>query len=182
MALVCQKVVSQLRNTLQNGALPAKLGFFTFWDFAVVSQLRNEVHCAAKWHSCAKIGFAAAKHPSKWSFPCEMEDFMLWWFAAAFAAAKWGLLCCEVALMCQNWFRSCKNFRREGPEAVKWFRSKVPISQRLRNLADPCFSPVFALFSLRFRSERLPSISLQFLLILIIQKPILHQNKLELKH
>ena len=80
-----------------------------------------------------------------------------------------------------NWL-FCENFHREGPEAAKWFRSKVPISQRLRNLADPYFCPIFALFLLRFRSERLSSISLQFLLILIIQKPILHQNKLELKH
>ena len=95
MALVCQKVVSQLRNTLRNGALAAKLEVFTLWDFGVVSQLRNEVHCAAKWHSCAKRGFAAAK------------------------------IFVERGL-------------------------------RLRNLADPCFSPVFALFLTRFCSERLP--------------------------
>ena len=74
--------VSQLRNTLRNGALAAKLGVFmlrsrktpcemglwlrklgvfTLWHFAAVSQLRNEGHCAAKWHSCAKSGFAVAK-------------------------------------------------------------------------------------------------------------------------
>ena len=75
MALVCQKVVSQLRNTLRNGALAAKLGFFTFWDFACVSQLRNEVHCAAKWHSCAKVGFAAAKSSAEWSFGCKIRNF-----------------------------------------------------------------------------------------------------------
>ena len=55
------KVVSQLRNPLRNGAFPAKIGSFTLWCFAVVSQLRNRSSCAAKWHSCAKIGFAAAK-------------------------------------------------------------------------------------------------------------------------
>ena len=139
--------------------------------------LRNEVHCAAKWHSCAKMCFAAAKYPAEWSFGCEIGNFHALELCSCFAAAKWGLLCCEVALVCQNWFRSCENFRREGLEAANWFCSKVSISQRLRNLADPCSCPVFALFSLRFRSERLPSISLQFLLILIIQKPILHQNK-----
>ena len=37
MALVCQKLVSQLQNTLRNGALVAKLGIFMFWSFAVVS-------------------------------------------------------------------------------------------------------------------------------------------------
>ena len=41
-------------------------------DFAVVSQLQNEGNCAAKWHSCAKSGFAAAKHPSKWCLGCEI--------------------------------------------------------------------------------------------------------------
>nr|CAN62947.1 hypothetical protein VITISV_017684 [Vitis vinifera] len=148
MALVCQKVVSQLRNTLQNGALAAKLGFFTFWYFAAVSQLRNEVHCAAKWHSCAKMCFAAVKYPAEWSFGCEIGNFHALELRSRFAAAKWGLLCCEVALVCQNWFRSCENFRREGPEAANWFCSKVLILQRLRNLTDLCFSPVFALFLL----------------------------------
>ena len=133
MALLCQKVVLQLRNTLQNGALAAKLGFFTFWDFAPVSQMRNEVHCAAKWHSCAKMCFAAAKYPAEWSFGCEIGNFHAlelrshfaatkypakWSFGceigifhvlefrSRFAAAKWELLCCEVALVCQKWFCS----------------------------------------------------------------------------
>ena len=52
------KLVSQLRNTLRNGALAVKLGIFMFWSFAAVSQLRNEGSYAAKWHSCAKLGFA----------------------------------------------------------------------------------------------------------------------------
>nr|CAN71006.1 hypothetical protein VITISV_010108 [Vitis vinifera] len=41
-------------------------------DFTGVSQLQNEENCAAKWHSCAKSGFAAAKHPSKWRLGCEI--------------------------------------------------------------------------------------------------------------
>ena len=52
-------------------------------------------------------------------------------------------------------------------------------SFRLRNLVDHYFSPVFTLF---ITPNELPSISLQFLLHEIIQKPILHQNKLKLKH
>ena len=63
MALVCQKKVSQLRNTLRNGALAAKLEVFTLWDFAAVSQLRNESHCVAKWHSCAKKWFRSCETP-----------------------------------------------------------------------------------------------------------------------
>ena len=46
-------------------------------------------------------------------------------------------------------------------------------SFRLRNLADHYFSPVFTLF---LAPKDLPSISLQFLLILIIQKIKLHIN------
>ena len=55
------KSISQLRNTLRNGTLDAKSGIFTLHSFAAVSQLRIGGSCAAKWHSCAKIGFAAVK-------------------------------------------------------------------------------------------------------------------------
>ena len=55
------KSVSQLRNTLRNGALAAKSGIFTLCSFATISQLRNGGSYAANWHSCAKIGFAAVK-------------------------------------------------------------------------------------------------------------------------
>ena len=54
-------LVSQLRNTLRNGALTAKTGIFTLCSFAANSQLRNGGSCSAKWHSCAKLGFAATK-------------------------------------------------------------------------------------------------------------------------
>nr|CAN60785.1 hypothetical protein VITISV_024597 [Vitis vinifera] len=128
----------------------AKWGFGceigSFLCFAAVSQLRNEGHYAAKWHSCAKSGFAATKHPAEWSFGREIGNFHALELRSCFAAAKWGLLCCEVALVCQKWFH------KEGLVVVNWFRSKVLISQRLRNLADPCFCPVFALFLLCFRS------------------------------
>ena len=55
------KSLSQLRNTLRNGTFVAKLGIFTLYRFAAISQLRIGGSCAAKWHSCAKIGFAVAK-------------------------------------------------------------------------------------------------------------------------
>ena len=76
------KVVSQLRNTLRNGTLVAKLGVFTLWDFAAVSQLRNEGYCAAKWHSCAKIGLAAAK------IPCGMELWLRNWEFSHFGTSQ----------------------------------------------------------------------------------------------
>ena len=126
MALVCQKVASQLWNPLRNGAFPTKMGSFMLWWFAAVSQLRNDGHCVAKWHSCAKSGFA------------------------------------ERGLRLQTGFA-----------AKCWFRGGYEISQ----------TPVFALFLLRFLSPKdFLSISLHLILPEIIQKPILHQNKLELKH
>ncbi|WKA11106.1 hypothetical protein VitviT2T_028636 [Vitis vinifera] len=57
MALVCQKLASQLQNTLPNGVFPTKWRISCFGG----SQPRNGGSCAAKWHSCAKSGFAAAK-------------------------------------------------------------------------------------------------------------------------
>ena len=115
---LCFAAISQLQNTLRNGALAAKLGFFTFWSFAAVSQLRNGGSCAAKWHSCAKSGFA------------------------------------ERGLRLRTGFAAKCRFRR-GCE----------ISQ----------TPVFDPFLLR-------KTSFQFLCnssYMIIQKPMLHQNKLE---
>ena len=156
MALVCQKVVSQSRNTLRNGALAAKLGIFTLWSFAAVSQLQNTLRNGA--------------------LPAKMGSFMLWWFAAVSQLQNEGHCAAKWHSCAKKWLHSCENFRREGLVAANWFRSKVLISQRLRNLADPCFCPVFALFSLRLTSKDFLSISLHFLLILIIQKPILHQN------
>ena len=155
---------------------------FKAWRFRSHFAAVKWVYGASKWHSCAKNGFVAAKLPAEWSFGCEIGNFHALELCSRFAAAKWGLLCCEVALVCQNQFRSCEIFCREGPKAANWLRSKVLISQRLRNLANPYFCPIFTLFSLRLTPKDFLSISLQFLLILIIQKPILHQNKLELKH
>nr|CAN67421.1 hypothetical protein VITISV_012574 [Vitis vinifera] len=56
------KPLSQLRNTLRNGTFGAKSRFSTSqW----ISQLRNGCYCTAKWHSCAKTTFAAAKYPRR---------------------------------------------------------------------------------------------------------------------
>ena len=59
---MCQKLGSQLRNTLQNGDIAAEMGLFLRLSGSqTTSQLRNGGSCAAKWHSCAILGFAAAK-------------------------------------------------------------------------------------------------------------------------
>ena len=92
------KLVSQLRNTLRNGALAAKLGIFTLYSFAAVSQLRN--------------GFA--------------KDGRF---------RRDTLIPQRLLLGCETVSQQSANFAED--------------SLRLQNLADPCFCPVFALFSLR---------------------------------
>ncbi|RVX05657.1 hypothetical protein CK203_027358 [Vitis vinifera] len=62
-----------------NGRLRVSLSFATKSQFRsktpfsqplrnAFSQLPNECHCAAKWHSCAKFTFAIAKYPAEWDF------------------------------------------------------------------------------------------------------------------
>ena len=77
-----------MSNSCRNEGAAVKLGFFTFLDFAAVSQLRNGSHCAAKWHSCAKVAFAAAKSSAEWDFDCEIENFHALELRSCFAAAK----------------------------------------------------------------------------------------------
>ena len=72
MALMCQRVVSQLQNTLQNGALASKWRIFKAWRASSHFVAAKQVSLAAKWHSCAmgslhscenfrRGGWAAAK-------------------------------------------------------------------------------------------------------------------------
>ena len=153
MALVCQRGVSQLRNTLRNWAMAAKIGDFTLWGFRSHFAAAKWSYCAAKWHSCAKRWFRSCENFRRGGqLGCEMVSQQ----SGFFAATSWGY---EIIS------------QRSGDFAGGYFW--------LRNFADPCFSPVLTLF---LAPNDFPSISLQFLLILIIQKPILHQNKLELKH
>ena len=70
-----------------------------------------------------------------------------------FAAANWGLLCCEVALVCQTRFRSCENSRRESQSAAEWFGNKMLISQKFSSACEISQSSVFPLFSLCFCSD-----------------------------
>ena len=53
---------------------PCEMGLWLwnwkFLCFAAISQLRNEGHCAAKWHSCAKKWFRSCE------ILCEMELFL----------------------------------------------------------------------------------------------------------
>ena len=136
MALMCQKVVSQQQNTLRNGALVAKLEVFTLCDFAAISQLRNEGHCAAKWHSCAKIGFAAAKHPAKWRISCFGGSQPLSQLRnGGHCAAKWHS-CAKLG------FAAAKIFAERGLRLRTGFAAKC----RFRRGCEISQTPVFPLF------------------------------------
>ena len=58
MALVCQGVVSQLRN----GAMAAKLGFLKLWGFRRAFRSYEMRLEAAKWRSCAKGVFCSCEN------------------------------------------------------------------------------------------------------------------------
>ena len=81
MTLVCQGVVSQLQNQLQNGVMAATLGFWKLWGFRKAfgnCEMRLE---AAKWHSCGNGVFhrgghgAAKSFRSQWAFSQPSLDF-----------------------------------------------------------------------------------------------------------
>ena len=57
MALMCQRVVSQLRNPLRNGSLAVKIGVLKLWGFRSPFRSYEMRGGAAKWHSCAKGWF-----------------------------------------------------------------------------------------------------------------------------
>ena len=77
----------------------------------------------------------------------------LYHFVGRFAAAKWGLLCCEVALVCQTRLRSCENSRRESQSVAEWFGNKMLISQKFPSACEISQNFVFPLFLLYFCSD-----------------------------
>ncbi|WJZ82864.1 hypothetical protein VitviT2T_002588 [Vitis vinifera] len=75
-----------------------------------------------------KSGFAAVKSFTKWSFPYENGIVHALVVRNRFAATKWELLCCKVALVSQKWFR------REGSEAAKTNDHKVVLKFLKENI------------------------------------------------
>ena len=76
--------------------------------FAAILQLRNECTRLPNGTHVPKCGFAASKYPAEWSFSCEIGIFHVLGFRNRFAAAKWGSLCREMALVCQNVLHICE--------------------------------------------------------------------------
>ena len=62
MPLVCQGVVSQLRNHLRNGGVAAKMGVFRCGGFCRAFHSCEMRGGAAKWHSCAKGVFRSCEN------------------------------------------------------------------------------------------------------------------------
>ena len=139
-----------------------------------VSQLRIECHYAAKWHTCAKIAFAIAKYPAEWNFGCEINDFYALSLRSRFVAANLGAHVLRSGTRVPKSVSQLPKFSQRSQMScgMVWQQSANFTEDflRLRSLVEPCFCSVFALFSLRFRSDFFLSIPLHFLPPEIIQK------------
>ena len=93
---------------------------------------------AAKWHSCAKGVFR------KGCLGCEMK---LWRISQLVLQLQNGYLGCETAHVCLG---SVLQLRNISQRVVLGLRNGfAEASFRLRNLADPCFSPILHSFLLQ---------------------------------
>ena len=105
--MVCMKWTSgsdqNVSNSCQNGGTDAtgQLMVCTLKDFKV-------------WRFCNH--FAAAKHPSKWRFGCEMEDLQGVEVSQPFRSCETGVRACEMGLVCQGDSSQLQKFsqRRKG--------------------------------------------------------------------
>ena len=112
--------------------------FAAKWDFRSwvpfsqpISQLRNEGTVLRNGTRVPKGCFAAAKHPAKLGYGCENWRFHALGILQPFRSCEMELLCCEMALVCQEGVSQrgvlgCEiYFAAEGH-----FRSQALISQR----------------------------------------------------
>ena len=109
-----------------------------------VSQLRIECHCAAKWHTCAKIAFAIAKYPAGWNFGCEIRDF----HALLLRSCELGAPVLRSGTRVPNLTSQLRKFSQRIPmsSGMVWQQSAYFAKDflRLRSLVEPCFCSVFA--------------------------------------
>ena len=115
-------------------------------DLTTILQLQNECTGLRNDTCVPNGGFTTAKHPAKWGFGYEIGSFYALWFRSRFAAAKWGYCAAKWHSCAKRTLRSCENFHREGPEAARWFCSKVAISQRLLLGCEISQTTIFPLF------------------------------------
>ena len=106
MAHECQRGVSQLRNTLRNEAIAAKIENLTLWGFRSHFAAAKWSYCAAKWHTSAK----------RWFRSCENFRRGGCW-AAKFISQRRAI------------FAAKPRFRRDTKGLRNHFRSRWPFSQ-----------------------------------------------------
>ena len=106
MALMCQRVVSQLRNPLRNGSLAMKIGVLKFWGFRspfrsceMKGGLRNGTRVPMGGFVATKI-FAERGHGAEKSF-CSQ---------GAFSQPRPDFVVCFLGL--QNYFAAKGHFRK----------------------------------------------------------------------
>ena len=181
--------VSQLQNDctrLPNGTHVPKSGFAVAkypakWSFPSKNGIFHALVVRSRFAAakCESLRCKMALVCQKWfrscEIPCRMELWLRNWEFLRFGASQPFHSCEMGAPVLRSGTHVPKVVLQQSVDFAEAAKSRKP-------LFLPCFCSVFAPILLRFCSERLSSISLQFLLILIIQKPILHQNKLELKH
>nr|CAN72228.1 hypothetical protein VITISV_013433 [Vitis vinifera] len=153
---------------------------FRHGDFTTISQLRKECTGLRNGTRVPRGGFVAVKHPSKWRLGCEMEDLQGVEVSQPFRSCDMGLR--NGTHVPRGLFAAAKIFAEEDGRLRNdfavggHFRSGPLLAAKFRR---PCYLLAFELLLI---PNFLISPLLTFLLILIIQKPMLHQNKLELKH
>ena len=116
VALVCQRVVSQLRNTLRNGGAVATFSLmvctlkdFKVWRFRSHFAAVKWVYGASKWYSCAKKWFRSCETPcgiGLWLR--KVGVFTLWDFAVVSQLQNEGHCAAKWHSCAKKWFRSCK--------------------------------------------------------------------------
>ena len=81
---------TRVPNRLRNCEIPCGMGLLVRNQaLPLRNAFRNCEMDAPVLRSGTHVPKMVSQLPNpEWSFPCEMEDFMLWWFAVAFAAAK----------------------------------------------------------------------------------------------
>ena len=141
------------------------------------------MYWAAKWHSCAKGWFHSCETPFKMVSRLRNGGFQGVEVPQPFHSCETDVWGCEMALVCHGVSSQLRKFSQRvlgGCETISQqggdFRSGSLLAAKFRR---PCSLLAFELLLI---PNFLLSPLLTFLLILIIQKPMLHQNKLELKH
>ena len=146
-------------TVLRNGTRVPKSGFaavksFAKWSFPCENGIFHALvvrshFAAAKWKSlCWEMALVCQSWFRSCETPCGMELWLRNWDFSRFGTSQ-PFRSCEMGVTV---LRNGTHVPKLGFAVAKIFAER---GLRLRNLADPYFPPVFALFFLRFCSKRL---------------------------